>query len=100
MVPQDGKVQPPLELKHHPLWARKRANTELTSNKPTREVSEVRSVNQGEASQKRVKSQSDEVLEERSTEEEGERDAKATKADNARIPIEIWDSFLERGLLC
>jgi hypothetical protein len=55
-------------------------------------------VNQGEASQKRVKSQSDEVLEERSTEEEGERDAKATKADNARIPIEIWDSFLERGL--
>jgi hypothetical protein len=75
------------------IWVRKRASTKLTSNKRAREVSEVRSVNQEEASQN-----VNEGSEERSTQEEGERDAKATKADNARIPIEIWDSFLERGL--
>jgi hypothetical protein len=80
------------------IWVTRRANPAPTSNKRTREVSEVKSVNQEEAIQKRMKSQTDEAPEERPTQEEGERDAKATKADNARIPIEIWDSFLERGL--
>jgi hypothetical protein len=99
-----------LEFASHPLkimqevaeridiWSRKREDSTRNPNKRVREVSELKSVRSGEESHKRVRSHETEVTVERSTQEEGERDAKASKADNDRIPIEIWDSFLERGL--